>query len=59
MSQKVSTIRQAINDQLDVYAGIYGENTILDPTQNTEITDQVAEIIATVNPNHNYPPKNK
>lgn len=55
----IAEIRAAENAQLDVYASIYGENTTLTPAQNTAITDQLAEIAATVNPNHEYPPKNK
>lgn len=55
----IAEIRAAQNAQLDVYAGIYGENATLTPGQNTEVTDQIAEIAGTVNPNHEYPPKNK
>ena len=57
--QKISTIRQAINDQLDVYSSIYGEVTDLTAAQNTEVTNQIAEIAATVNPTNNYPPVKK
>lgn len=55
----IATIRQAINDQLDVYAGIYGESATLTPAQNTEVTDSGAGIMATVNPTNNYPPVKK
>ena len=55
----IATIRAAMNDQLDVYAGIYGESTTLTPAQNTEVTDAGAGILATVNPTNNYPPVKK
>jgi len=58
MSVNIATIRQAMNDQFDVYAGIYGENNNLTPAQNTEVTD-AAVILSTVNPNNDYPPKPK
>lgn len=55
----IATIRAAMNDILDVYAGIYGESATLTPAQNTEVTDAGAGILATVNPNNDYPPTKK
>lgn len=55
----IATIRAAMNDILDVYAGIYGESATLTPAQNTEVTDNGASILATVNPTNNYPPVKK
>lgn len=51
--------RQAVNDQFDVWADVYGETNTLTPAHQTEITDSVATILSSVNPNHTYPPVSK
>lgn len=38
---------------------LYGLTNELTETANVAITDELAEILNTVNPNHQYPPTNK
>ena len=38
---------------------IHGLTNELTETANVAITDELAEILNTVNPNHDYPPTNK
>jgi len=35
------------------------ENDTLSPEEETELSDQLAAYLETVNPDHNYPPTNK
>lgn len=53
----VETIRAALNVWLDDKAGEFGGTTELDQTDLTSVTDGVADIASTVNPNGPcYPP---
>jgi len=56
----IATIRAALEDQLDVFSGTYGEGTTLTPAQTDLITDALAaNVLNTVSPTNNYPPVKK
>lgn len=55
----IAEIRTALNNKLDEVAGTTNEHTTLTETANVALTDELAEILETVNPNHDYPPTNK
>lgn len=52
----IAEIRSAIKDELDAKALSFGENTTLTVVQNVAVTDGVAVVLETVNPNLDYPP---
>ena len=53
----IATIRAAMNNQLDVYEGLYGANNNLTPAQADNVTDGLANVLNTVSPtNTTYPP---
>ena len=55
----IATIRAALMAELDLQAAQFGEDVNLSSTNNTIVTDKVAEIAGTLNPNSTYPPKAK
>ena len=57
MNIDIATIRQAMNDQLDVYEGLYGASNNLTPAQGDTVTDGLANVLNTVSPTGTtYPP---
>ncbi len=55
----IADLRTILSAALDGQAVIYGENSTLSSADNTAVTDELAAVLETVNPNHNYPPTNK
>ena len=54
----IPTIRESINAKLDLLQENIGTSALTSSGIDT-VTDSVAEILNTVNPNHDYPPVNK
>lgn len=52
----INDIESDLNAKIEALKITYGAGTTLSPTDNTTATDELAEILGTVNPNHKYPP---
>lgn len=52
----IAIIRTTLTNKLNSLAATYGENATLSAGDNTSVTDQLATLLDTVNPNHDYPP---
>jgi len=59
MAFTVQQIRTALTAVLDAHAALHGETTELSELDNVALTDELAGVCETVNPNHDYPPTNK
>lgn len=55
----IATIRAALTTKLNALAATYGESAVLTADNNTAATDQLAQVLDDVNPNHQYPPVKK
>lgn len=51
----IETIKAALVAKCESLELIYGDGD-LNPANNTSVTDELATVLETVNPNHDYPP---
>jgi len=51
----IDDILSALSAKADDLKGVYGTGN-LSAGENTNVTDELAKVLETVNPNHDYPP---
>lgn len=55
----VNEIELQLLNKIAYLKSVYGADTVLSDTQNTEVTDALAGALSDLNPDHNYPPTTK
>lgn len=55
----INDIEATLLDKIAILKSMYGASALLSDSQNTQATDDLASVLETVNPNHDYPPANK
>lgn len=55
----INDIENSLLNTLGLLKAQYGATTTLNAHDNTAATDDLASVLETLNPNHDYPPTNK